>query len=183
MSAPRPRFVTRPPAELLGSVPGYGFAGVGVSTATGNFTTSQADLSFPGGLLGLLDWARTYNSLGATTGILGSGFSHTLSAALILPEPSAAQESPQPIQFASPDGRVLTFTPNPAGGYTRPPDFSANLQSNDDGTFALTFNSGEMWTFDPGGRLTQRSLEGQNVTIGYDPTGRQPPLRIRRDVT
>jgi RHS repeat-associated protein len=172
MSSPRPRFITRPTAELLGSVPGYGFAGVGVNTATGNFTTSQADLSFPGALLGLLDWTRTYNSLGATTGILGSGFSHTLSAALILPEPSAAQESPQPIQFASPDGRVLTFTPNPAGGYTRPPDLSANLQPNDDGTYAVAFNSGELWTFDPSGRLTQRSLEGQNVTVGYDPVGR-----------
>jgi RHS repeat-associated protein len=171
MNSPQSPFITRPLAELLGNTPGYGFAGVGVSTAIGNFTTSQADLSFPGSMLGLLDWTRTYNSLGATGGILGNGFSHALSASLILPEQGPGQENPQSIQLQSPDGRVLTYTPDPAGGYTRPPDLSANLQLNDDGTFALSFISGETWTFDPDGRLTQRSLEGQNVVVSYGPSG------------
>lgn len=55
MIAP-PSAITRPPTEIFGRHTGYGFAGLGVSTAIGNFTQTAIDLSFPAGLLGLLDF-------------------------------------------------------------------------------------------------------------------------------
>jgi hypothetical protein len=42
--------ITRPPVEIFGRYPGYGFAGIGVSTAIGNFTQTSFDLTFPSGL-------------------------------------------------------------------------------------------------------------------------------------
>lgn len=38
MTSPQPNAITRPPVELSGTYPGYGFAGLGVNTAIGNFT-------------------------------------------------------------------------------------------------------------------------------------------------
>jgi hypothetical protein len=55
MSSPQSAVITRPPVEIYGRYTGYGFAGLGVSTAIGNFTQSTVDLPFPPGLLGLLD--------------------------------------------------------------------------------------------------------------------------------
>ncbi|MFI7099429.1 DUF6531 domain-containing protein [Streptomyces sp. NPDC050161] len=64
MTSPIGSPITRPVRELLGRQPGYGFASDGVSTATGNYTQHVTDLTFPESLLGLLDFTRTYNSLG-----------------------------------------------------------------------------------------------------------------------
>ena len=78
---PPQAFITRPPAELFGTHLGYGFAGLGVNTAIGNFTQTITDLTFPGSLLGLLDWTRTYNSLSGTAGALGPGWTTGTAAA------------------------------------------------------------------------------------------------------
>lgn len=114
MNAP-PQSISRPPAELFGRVPGYGFAGFGVSTAIGNYTDTTTDLAFPGGLLGLLDLIRTYNSLSGTGGALGTGWATWLGVSLTPPPDTGGA-----VLFNDADGRVLTFTPIPAGGYTRP---------------------------------------------------------------
>ena len=50
---PPRQFITRPTAELFGAHLGYGFAGLKVNTAIGNFTQTISDLTFPGNLLGL----------------------------------------------------------------------------------------------------------------------------------
>jgi hypothetical protein len=71
--ASQQEFITRPHAQIYGQHLGYGFAGLGVNTAIGNFTHTATDLTFPGSLLGLLNWARTYNSLSGTAGTLGPG--------------------------------------------------------------------------------------------------------------
>jgi YD repeat-containing protein len=157
------QFVNRPVQELFGHHLGYGFAGLGVSTAIGNYTETDTDLPFPGGLLGLLDWARTYNSLSTTAGALGRGWATSFGASLALDQ--------DPVQFHDTDGRVLPFTPDPADGYTRPPDLDADLIRNTDGTFTLAYNSGEAWAFDATGRLTGKSFEGQTVTCAYDTAG------------
>ena len=85
---------------------------------------------------------------------------------------------------------MLTFTPDAAGGFTRPQDLRASLTQNTDGTFALTFNTGEVWSFDSTGQLTGRSMEGQQVTLDYDsgllvgathqPSGRSLRVQLRR---
>jgi hypothetical protein len=74
------QFITRPVQELFGRYPGYGFAGIGVNTAIGNFTQQATDLPFPAGLLGLLNWTRTYNSLSGAVGALGPGWTTAFSA-------------------------------------------------------------------------------------------------------
>lgn len=162
------QFITRPAQELLGQNPGYGFAGLGVSTALGNFTQTTADLSFPPGLLGLLDWQRTYNSHSGAIGALGPGWTTSFSAHLVASPPQGLlHHTASPVTFYDEDGRVLAFTPAEGGGYNRPQDLAGDLARNADGSFTLTYNSGEVWSFDTSGRLSGRSLEGQQVSLDY----------------
>lgn len=163
--------ITRPVQELLGQHAGYGFAGYGVSTAIGNFTQTVLDLSFPAGLLGLLDWTRTYNSRSQAAGVLGQGWATSFTVSLQPSEQGLLHHTAGPVHFRDVDGRVLTFTPDPAGGYQRPQDLDADLTKNADGSFTLVFNSGEAWAFDSNGRFTGKSLEGQSVTVTYDGAG------------
>jgi RHS repeat-associated protein len=160
---PESSMITRPPVELYGRYPGYGFAGSGVSTAIGNFTVSIFDLVFPGAILGLLDWQRTYNSRSGAIGALGPGWTTSLTARLVPGDGG-------PVTFYDEDGRILVFTPVAGGGYARPQDLSGDLTRDADGTFTLTYNSGLAWTFDATGRLTGRWLDGQQVSLEYDST-------------
>jgi hypothetical protein len=82
MASPQQQFINRPPQELFGQHPGYGFAGFGVNTAIGNYTETPVDLGFPGGLLGLLDLTRTFNSLSTAAGTLGPGWTHAFGASV-----------------------------------------------------------------------------------------------------
>jgi YD repeat-containing protein len=166
---PAASFLTRPVVELLGRHQGYGFAGIGVSTAIGNFTQTTADLTFGPGLLGLLDWQRTYNSHSGAIGALGPGWTTSFSARLVAPPPEGLlHHTASPVTFFDEDGRVLTFTPAASGGFTRPQDLAADLTRNADGSFSLAYNCGKVWSFDATGRLTGRSLEGQQVSLAYD---------------
>src|SRR5580698_6516063 len=141
--SPAASFLTRPVVELLGRHQGYGFAGIGVSTAIGNFTQTTADLTFGPGLLGLLNWQRTYNSHSGAIGALGPGWTTAFSARLVAPPPEGLlHHTASPVTFFDEDGRVLTFT--------------------------LTYNCGAVWSFDATGRLSGRSLEGQQVSLDYD---------------
>jgi RHS repeat-associated protein len=153
--------------EILGRQPSYGFAGIGVSTAIGNFTQTSIDLAFPAGLQGLLDWQRTYNSHSGAIGALGPGWSTSFSARVVAPPGG----EPGPVTFYDEDGRQLPFTPAAGGGYAPPQDLAATLTRNVDGSFTLAYTSGEAWSFDATGRLTGRSLEGQQVSLDYDGTG------------
>ena len=161
MSDTPSQLVTRPLAELFGRHTGYGFAGLGVSTAIGNYTETDADLTFPDGLLGLLDWNRTYNSLSSAAGSLGRGWTTSLSASLDVSQAGG------PVQLHDVDGRVLPFTSAAAGGFTRPQDLDADLTRAADGTFTLTYNSGHVWSFDGTGRLTGTAFNGQTVSLSY----------------
>jgi YD repeat-containing protein len=157
--------ITRPPAELLGHQPGYGFAGLEVRTAIGNFTQTAQDISFPAGLLGLLDWRRTYNSRSESVGVLGPGWATTFSAGLLPPAHGSLYRG-GPVIFYHEDGRVLTFA-QAGGGFTRPQDLDADLSVATDGSFTLACHRGLTWTFD----ATGRSLAGQRVSFDYDSDG------------
>jgi YD repeat-containing protein len=165
------QLITRPVAELFGRHPHYGFAGNGVSAATGNYTETDVDLTFPDGLLGLLTWTRTYNALSTASGPLGQGWTSAFAASLVPSRQSLLLQASGPVEFHDEDGRVLIFTPNIAGGFDPPQDLRANLTWNPDGTFTLSFVSGETWAFDANGRLTGRSREGQTVILDYDAQG------------
>jgi RHS repeat-associated protein len=164
-----PEAITRQPVEIFGRHLGYGFAGLDVSTAIGNFTQTTTDLGFPASLLGLLDWQRTYNSHSGAIGALGPGWTTSFSASLVVSPPEGLlHHTPGPVTFHDEDGRILTFTPDPAGGFTRPQDLNASLTQNADGSYALAYNSGQVWSFDSTGRLTGRAQDGQQVTLAYD---------------
>jgi Domain of unknown function (DUF6531) len=136
-------FITRPPAGIFGQYPGYGFAGLGVSTAIGKFTNTALGLGFPGSLPGLLDWQRTYKSHSGAVGALGPGWTTSVSAGLVVtPAQREAHDPAAPVTFNGEDGRILTFAPDGAGGgFSSPQDLLASLAQNPDGSFALTFNS------------------------------------------
>jgi RHS repeat-associated protein len=158
--------ITREPVEIFGQYPGYGFAGIGVSTAIGNFTQSIVDLTFTPGLL---NWQRTYNSHSGAIGALGPGWTTSFSASLVVTPAQGGllHHTAASVTFHDEDGRILTFTPNGTGGFTGPQDLLASLTQNTDGSFSLTFNSGEVWSFTSTGQLTGRSMEGQQVTLDY----------------
>jgi RHS repeat-associated protein len=155
--------LTRPAAELFGTHAGYGYAGSGVQTATGNYSRSWTDLSMP---VGMLSWTRTYNSGDVADGPLGIGWSVSLTAHVV--------EAPDgSVVFRGDDGRVLTFTPDGNGGYRRPQDLDADLSRAADGLFSLRFFAGnETWSFDAEGRLAIRTREGQRVTLRRDEQSR-----------
>jgi RHS repeat-associated protein len=165
--------ITRPPVEIFGRYPGYGFAGLDVSTAIGNFTQTTFDLRFPGSLLGLLDWQRTYNSHSGAVGALGPGWTTSFSASLVVTPAQGGllHHTAASVTFHDEDGRILTFTPDGAGRFTSPEDLLASLTQNADGSFALTYTSGQVWSFSSTGQLTGRSMEGQQVTLDYDSQG------------
>jgi RHS repeat-associated protein len=166
-----PSVITRPVVEILGRHLGYGFAGLGVNTAIGNFTQTSADLTFPAGTLGLLNWTRTYNSLSGTVGLLGTGWTTAFSARLEITTQGVLHHTAGPVAFHDDDGRALIFLPASGGGYTTPQDVDASLAESSDGSFTLTYLSGAVWSFDSTGRGTTRSLEGQTVTLDYDVNG------------
>jgi RHS repeat-associated protein len=166
-----PQFISRPPAEIYGRHLGYGFAGAGVNTAIGNFTQTTVDLAFPGGSLGLLDWARTYNSLSGAVGVLGPGWTTTFSAHLVVSEQGVLHHTTGQVTLYDDDGRVLIFLPAPGGGFTRPQDLFGDLAQAADGSFTITYLSGEAWSFSSAGQLTGRSREGQTVTVDYAADG------------
>jgi YD repeat-containing protein len=163
--------ITRPPAEIYGQHLGYGFAGLCVNTAIGNFSRTIADLTFPGNLLGLLDWTRTYNSLSGTAGALGPGWTTAFSARLQVSEQGLLHHTVGQVTFFDEDGRVLPFLPAEGGGFSSPQDLNATLSQNADGSFGLTYLSGETWSFTSAGQLASRSLEGQTVTLTYAANG------------
>ncbi len=165
-------FITRPPAQIYGQQLGYGFAGLGVNTAIGNFTHTAADLAFPGSLLGLLNWTRTYNSLSGTAGALGPGWTAAFSSRLVVaPAQGVLHHTAGQVTFYDDDGRVLPFAVAPDGGFVSPQDLNATLVRNTDGSYTLTYLSGQTWSFSSSGQLTGRSAEGQTVTFDYDPSG------------
>jgi hypothetical protein len=94
-------------------------------------------------LPGLFDWQRTCNS---HSGAIGApGLDH-----LVQREPGSdpaqgglLHHAASAVTFNDEDGRILPFTPDPAGGFTSPQDLLASLTQNADGSFTLIFNSGE----------------------------------------
>jgi RHS repeat-associated protein len=160
--AVEPPFVTRPVAELFGQHPGYGFTGLGVNTATGNFTHAAVDLSFS---VGLLTWGRSYNSLNREDGPLGPGWTTTLSMHLVANDDGT-------VALHDGDGRVLEFTPGENGTYSRPQDLDADLTRAGDGIFTLRYLSGRTVTFDATGRATALAGEGEELSLSYDGSGR-----------
>ncbi|MCP4100086.1 MAG: hypothetical protein GY750_01455, partial [Lentisphaerae bacterium] len=150
--------------SIFGSlVPSTTTAGDPVETSSGNFTDTWADLGFPGQVFAM-DWSRTYNSLDARTGVLGTGWSTVLD---VTAEPAGAD-----VVVRAPDGRTVTFADDGGVGWSRPAEFYGDLNTDPDGSYRIGFLDGTAWLFDTAGRLEGfESWDGQTVTIGRDGTG------------
>ncbi|MCP3880951.1 MAG: hypothetical protein GY701_21525, partial [Sulfitobacter sp.] len=151
------------PIVFGSSRPSSTTAGDPVETSSGNFTDTWVDLGFPGQVFAM-DWSRTYNSLDAQPGVLGVGWSTLLDV--------TATVAGTDVDVTAPDGRVVTFADNGAGGWDRADEFYADLVVDGDGSIRVAFTDGTAWLFDTAGRLDGfESWDGQTVAITRDGTG------------
>jgi RHS repeat-associated protein len=148
---------------------GAGFLDDPVNTATGNFTHSETDLSFPQTVGPELKFVRTYNSLQASpctlgTGSLGTGWSASYSDSL-------AQQANGDIVFTSADGSSFRFT-KIGSAYAGAPGVTATLVAINDG-WELTRADQTKLVFDGAGRLTAiKDRNGLALGMSYDLSGR-----------
>src|SRR5581483_6377726 len=142
-----------------------------VSVSTGNYLHQMVDVVVSGGPGGGVVFSRTYNSLAAASaGALGFGWSHTFEAHLT--------GGPDRTTLRHGDGRVEHLLPS-----------DVRVRITDDGA-EFTTQTGTVWRFDPGGRLTEArdrsanrwllryGADGRLVGID-DPSGRE--LRLESD--
>jgi len=105
--------------------------GAPVTTSSGNFWHTFADLSISG-RGPALDLARTYNSSAAATdGAFGWGWSSTYTM-------RARTETGGRVTVTQENGSQVSFTPTANGGYSAPNWVLATLVKNADGTFTFT---------------------------------------------
>ncbi len=135
-----------------------------VTTATGNFWETFADISIPGRGQPLL-FSRTYNSLAADVdGSLGYGWTHNYGMRL-------ATDDAGKVTVHQENGSQVAFTPSDAG-YTAPPRVIVTLTKNADGTFSFTRLNKEFFTFSTAGKLLERrDLNGYATKLAYNSAG------------
>lgn len=153
-----------PGSENFGDQNTGGTAGDPVNTGIGNFVDTWIDLAFPSQIYGL-NWARTYNSLDSSSGVLGPGWTTSFSVRLsVLPNGD--------VILLEPDGRRSLFSNDGAGGWTRPSELFGELVAEADGSYAIEFYNGQRWAFDAEGTLVRLvDWSGQVVDLTYDGGG------------
>ena len=160
------------PPTGYGSPPTTGYSNDPVNTSTGNFTEAESDLGFPGPTAGL-QLTRYYNSLDATVGGFGRGWTSWTDVALWV-EADAAR-------LRLPDGRELTF-PRLGVGWDRAVGENLWLRAEPDGSgFVLTGSTGLRWDLRADGRLRRTgSGPGTAVTFEHDDQGRLVTMTHQR---
>lgn len=133
-----------------------------VNTSTGNFWKSWEDMAVPSQVLG--GFARTYNSFDPTSGVLGTGWSTWLDAAV---EPDATLGE---LDVSGPDGALLQFPADGAGGYVRDDARRATIATAPGGD-TVTFDNGDRWDFDAANRLIGRTDGTSGQTVAYTRNG------------
>jgi RHS repeat-associated protein len=130
-----------------------------VNTAIGNYVSTHVDLSLPGRGLGFT-FRRTYNSLDASTGVLGVGWRHNFGAHLVLNPDSSAL-------YVADDGAQLLFPSNGSGGFFQSPGVLDTLAPITGG-YELTHRDQVRYRFDTSGVLTAILDRNNNqLTFGY----------------
>jgi len=136
-----------------------------VNCATGNFWHTFGDLVVPGRGPDLAV-ARTYNASAADIdGPFGFGWSSPITMHL-----SVAADGTVTAHEGS--GSLVRFRPDGAGGFTTLRRVMATLTQDANG-YELIRHRREIFRFDTNGRLlSQRDLNGYEVSYGYDTNGR-----------
>jgi RHS repeat-associated protein len=135
-----------------------------VDTATGAFVETVTDLevSAPGVPF---SFARTYNSNDPATTALGTGWSSSLGASLVVAGGGDATVRTE-------DGAEIVFTADGSGGFVRPPAVTSTLATVAGG-YELTRADQVRYRFDTTGRLLSvKDRSGQGVTLAYDALAR-----------
>ena len=160
------------PATGFGSPPTTGYSNDPVNTSTGNFTETEDDLDLSGPAA-QLRLTRYYNSLDASVGGFGPGWTSWTDVALRLDADAA--------RLRLPDGREITF-PRLGEGWDRAVGENLWLQASPDGPgFVLTGSTGLRWDLRADGRLSRTgSGPGTSVTFEHDDRGRLVAMTHQR---
>lgn len=142
-----------------------------VDASSGNFIVARQDLQFPSTVVGV-GVSRHYNSLDATEGVFGRGWSTVLDVSLV-PQDPPDPELPDDfdVVFRGPDGRRGVFEHVPTGGWTSPPGVYGTLSvTGDPEHFELEFLDGTRWVFDDSHLLAEMTtgrgtVEEQTVEV------------------
>ena len=157
--------------ELLGTISGL-YANTGetvlvpaVNSATGNYSRSEIDLSFPEATKVPFQWIRTYNGLQDLTTPLGLGWTGSWSDSLEL-------LANGDINYRSANGGRFHYTLQPGGSYLGDQGVTAGLATISGG-YELTRKDQVKLDFNSGGTLTSiKDRNGQGLAFAYDGSGR-----------
>ncbi|MEW6059526.1 MAG: DUF6531 domain-containing protein [Actinomycetota bacterium] len=134
-----------------------------VNTGSGDYFLTATDASLPG--IGVpFEFVRSYNSLDATSGPLGPGWTHAYNMTL------SSQSGVVTIRQG--DGKQFTFTRQNNGSYYGGPGVRSTLQAVEGG-YVLTSHSQIAYRFNTQGRLVSvKDRNGQGLTLSYDVQGK-----------
>ena len=149
------------------STPGGDSAGSGVSVdpMTGELDVNVTDDSIPGRGIPL-ELDRTYSSsdAGEIFSPFGYGWTDSYNMA-VAQDPTDGSSVEDVVQE---DGSVVRFVENAAGAYVAPSRVQATLVHNGGGTWTLTRDGTEIFTFNSSGELTSESdLDGYTTNLSY----------------
>ena len=131
-----------------------------VSSRTGAFTTSVADLDLPGTGVPFA-WSRSYTSADATVGRLGPGWTDSYSASLAIQPNGDAR-------LHGEDGQQILYVEQPNGSFVGAPGSLSTLASVAGG-YELLRTDQVRYRFDAQGRLLSiKDRNDQGVSLQYD---------------
>ena len=137
-----------------------------VNCATGDFWHTFTD-ALVAGPSPYLDLSRTYNSLVASIkGSFGYGWSSSYTMHLVFDSTTGD------VTVCQENGSIVTFTPNSTGTYSAPPRVDATLVQNSDGSYSLTRDKWETFTFNSSGCPTsEQDVSDYKTTLPCNSVG------------
>lgn len=146
-----------------------------VNSATGAYVETRPDAAAAADVYGFELGQLTYDTANTNVGLFGMGWSAGVETRLDPDDPSDLDNSK--VQFTTPDGRRARFTNTGAGTWTAPLGIAAKLvytasPPSGFGPYRLEWANGEVWRFDPQGRLAEMTNgQGQTAQITWSAAG------------
>ncbi len=140
-----------------------------VSTRSGDFYDSYADIATIAGRSPALSWTRTYLSArsGETGAAFGPGWSHNWNLRAI--EDTATGR----VEIRQESGTSVFFDTDGAGGYTAPPRVYGTLSAVPGGGWLYERGKFERFSFDATGKLSHvEDIDGDETSLTYDTSGK-----------
>jgi RHS repeat-associated protein len=135
-----------------------------VNSATGSFSHSETDLSYPGAGVPFV-FSRAYNSDDLTSGELGQGWTDSMSASLII-------RSNGDVTLRGEDGQQVDYIKQPDGSFVGIAGALSSLVAVQGG-YDLTRSDQVKYHFDSQGRLSSLvDRNGQGLTLAYGGDGK-----------